>query len=78
MIYRKPRRIRRKRDCFYCKQKTEPDYKDVESFAKFVSERGKINSRLYSGVCQKHQRILSSAIKRARFLALIPFLVRPE
>ncbi|PIP32418.1 30S ribosomal protein S18 [Candidatus Gottesmanbacteria bacterium CG11_big_fil_rev_8_21_14_0_20_37_11] len=73
---RKTRKI--KRDCFYCKQKMDPDYKDIETLRHNISERGKIVGRMNTGVCQKHQRRLSKAIKRARFLALLPFIVRPS
>jgi small subunit ribosomal protein S18 len=72
------RKIRRPKECFFCKQKSMPDYKDVETLTHFTTERGKILSRLNSGICQKHQRILSHSVKRARFLALLPFIVRPS
>lgn len=66
------------RDCFFCKQKVTPDYKEVETLKHFISERGKINGKRQSGVCQKHQHKLSQAVKQARFLALLPFIVRPS
>ena len=44
---------------------------------KVMTERGKIMPKMHSGICNKHQRLLSESVKRARFLALIPFLVRP-
>lgn len=59
--------------CPFCKSKTTPDYKDYESLKKFVTDRAKIVSTDRSGVCAKHQRRLSVAIKRARHLALLPF-----
>ena len=49
------------------------DYKDVERLAKFITEKGKIIARRITGNCAKHQRILASAIKRARHAALLPF-----
>lgn len=78
-IRNKRRIIKRvKKDCIFCKQKKEPDYKDIESLRRYVSERGKIVGNRYTGVCHKHQLHLTIAIKRARFLALLPFLVRPS
>jgi small subunit ribosomal protein S18 len=71
------RRIKRPGQCFFCKAKIEPDYKEIENVKRIVSERGKIISREDSGVCQKHQKLASEAIKRARFLGLLPYIVRP-
>jgi small subunit ribosomal protein S18 len=51
------------------------DYKDVEKLRKYVSERGKIMPRRVTGNCAKHQRQLTEAIKRARYMALLPFSV---
>lgn len=59
--------------CPFCTTKTEPDYKEVEALSKLVSERGKIQPRSRNGLCQHHQRRATKAIKRARFLALMPF-----
>ncbi len=65
----------RKRVCIFCTEKTkEIDYKDVARLNRFITERGKMAARRISGVCARHQRKLSSAIKRARFIALLPFL----
>jgi small subunit ribosomal protein S18 len=50
------------------------DYKDVVRLRKFTSERGKILPRRMTGTCAKHQRQLSSAIKRARVIALLPYV----
>ncbi|OGG20367.1 30S ribosomal protein S18 [Candidatus Gottesmanbacteria bacterium RIFCSPHIGHO2_02_FULL_40_13] len=75
---RRVKRIRRFRECFYCKIGVWPDYKDIDSIGKFVTERGKIENRLVSGICQKHQKFLMISIKRARFLGLLPFIVRPS
>lgn len=69
---------RRRRQCAFCEAKKEPDYKDIEFVSRFVTDRGKIVARIRSGVCAKHQRRLSRAIKRARHLALLPFVVRPR
>ncbi len=65
-------------DCYFCKEKTSPDFLASDILAKFTSERGKINPRSRSGLCSKHQRRLTEEVKRARYLALLPFVVRPE
>ena len=59
--------------CPFCADKSVIDYKDISKLRKFVSERGKIEPRRRTGVCAKHQRSLALAIKRARFLALLPY-----
>ncbi|OGG09946.1 30S ribosomal protein S18 [Candidatus Gottesmanbacteria bacterium RBG_16_43_7] len=64
------------RNCQFCDNKTEPDYKKVDELEKLLTERGKIITRVRTGICNKHQRKLSQAIKRARFLALLPFVIR--
>jgi small subunit ribosomal protein S18 len=72
--YNKYRKERRK-VCQFCADKvTDIDYKDVVKIRKFISERGKILPRRISGVCAKHQRQLTLAIKRARCIALLPFV----
>lgn len=65
---------RKKRYCRFCKTKQEPSYKEVETLKKFITERGKIINRSRTGVCTKHQRKLSVAIKRARIIATLPFV----
>lgn len=55
---------------------TEPDYLDTSSLEKFLSERGKIIPRSKSGLSSKQQRAVTTAIKRARHLALLPFMVK--
>ena len=68
------RRLNRRNVCTFCVEKAENiDYKDVAKLKKFVTEKGKILPRRMTGVCAKHQRLLSSAIKRARIAALLPF-----
>lgn len=68
----KPRRGRRK-VCLFCAEKDlQPDYKDVATLRKFVAESGKILPRRMSGTCAKHQRAVTTAIKRARQVALLP------
>ncbi len=66
--------ITRKRFCRFCVDKTKHiDYKDVRNLEMFIKERGKIISSRYSGNCAKHQRLIAEAIKKARFLALVPY-----
>ena len=72
----KPFRAKRKKKiCTFCAEKSEfIDYKDVLKLRKFVSERSKILPRRITGTCAKHQRELTIAIKRARHIALIPYI----
>ncbi|MCR4996040.1 MAG: 30S ribosomal protein S18 [Butyrivibrio sp.] len=65
---------RRKKVCVFCGKDNTIDYKDVAKLKKYVSERGKILPRRITGNCAKHQRELTSAIKRARHLALMPYV----
>ncbi|GEA14602.1 MAG: small subunit ribosomal protein [Moorella sp. (in: firmicutes)] len=66
----------RKRVCSFCVDKIEQvDYKDVNRLRRYISERGKILPRRISGNCAHHQRQLTTAIKRARILALLPYTV---
>lgn len=74
--YKKNMRGRRarKKVCAFCSEKSEAiDYKDINKLRKFVTERGKILPRRISGTCAKHQRELTSSIKRSRNIALLPF-----
>ena len=64
--------------CFFCENKLNPDYKEVETLKQFITGRGKIVARSKTGVCRKHQKKLAVAIKRARHLVLLPFLTRVE
>ena len=65
----------RRRVCSFCVDHVKNiDYKDYERLRRYVSDRAKIEPRRKSGVCAKHQRALSLAIKRARHLALLPFV----
>ncbi len=72
----KPFRPRKKKKvCFFCAEKIEHiDYKNVGSFKKNLSERSKILPRRITGTCAKHQRQLTIAVKRARELALVPYI----
>lgn len=67
-------RMKRKKVCFFTVNNVEPDYKDVEVLRRYITERGKIVPRRLTGVTAENQRKLARAIKRARHLALIPFV----
>ena len=65
----------RKKFCRLCKNEVKDiDYKDVEFLQKFITEKGKIISTRISGNCVRHQRKIARAIKRARIMALLPFV----
>jgi small subunit ribosomal protein S18 len=65
----------RRKPCHFCKEKIEQvDYKDVSTLRKFISERGKIRSRRITGACRRHQNQIATAVKRARELALLPYV----
>jgi len=67
--------FRRRRVCKFCVEKIDHiGYKDVKLLAPFIPERGKIQPRRISGVCATHQRALQTAIKRARQIALVPYV----
>jgi small subunit ribosomal protein S18 len=69
--------FRRKKVCKFCVEKIDNiDYKDVRLLSGFVAERGKIVPRRLTGVCTPHQRRLTTAIKQARNIALLPFAVK--
>lgn len=65
----------RRKPCPYCRDKIDQvDYKDVASLRRFVSDRGKIRSRRITGACRRHQNQISTAVKRAREVALLPYV----
>ena len=67
--------VARRKVCAFCKDKSkEINYKDAVSLRQYVSDRGKIEPRRKTGTCARHQRILAEAIKRARHLALLPYV----
>lgn len=71
---RRPNRKGRKKVCAFCVDKVETiDYKDVAKLRKFTSDRAKILPRRVTGTCAYHQRELTTAIKRARHIALLPY-----
>ncbi len=65
----------RRKPCPYCRDKIEQvDYKDVTGLRRFISEKGKIRSRRITGACRRHQSQIAQAVKRARELALLPYV----
>jgi len=66
----------RRKVCKFCTKKYKMDYKDVSVLRRFTSDRGKILPRRITGTCAKHQRQLSKTVKRARVLALMPFVAK--
>ncbi len=67
-------KMRRRKFCYFCENKISYiDYKDERSLRRFVNERGKIIPRRTSGNCAKHQRALTTSIKRARMIAMMAF-----
>ena len=61
--------------CRFCADKIDIDYKNVSLLRSFITERGKILSGRITGTCAKHQRAITTAVKRARMLAFLPFTV---
>ena len=73
--YSRQRYRRRPRVCQFCADKvTWIDYKDTDTLKRFVTEAGKIRSRRETGTCARHQRMLAKTIKRARHIALLPYV----
>jgi small subunit ribosomal protein S18 len=62
------------RPCKFCADKLTIDYKNEELLKRFITDRGKITPRRITGTCARHQRELAQAIKRARAIALLPFV----
>ena len=72
---RPAKRVPHKKVCNFCVDKVdEIDYKDVAKLRRYITESGKIMPRRMTGTCAKHQRQLSTAIKRARVIALLPYV----
>lgn len=73
----RPRRrvVPKPRHCYFCQGGILPDWKKPEILRQFTSERGKILPAERNGLCPKHQRKLAYAVKRSRFLGLLPFIV---
>ena len=69
------KRVFIKKPCRFCAEKVDAiDYKDLERIGRCVTDRGKIIPSRLTGTCAKHQRVLTRAIKRARFMALLPYV----
>ncbi|MEA2435396.1 MAG: small subunit ribosomal protein [Actinomycetota bacterium] len=67
----------KKKYCQFCADQTEYiDYKDIAMLRKFMSDRGKIRARRVTGNCTQHQRLVASAVKNAREMALLPYSSR--
>jgi small subunit ribosomal protein S18 len=65
----------RRKPCPFCRDKIEQvDYKDAVGLRRFISDRGKIRSRRITGCCRRHQNQVARAVKRARELALLPYV----
>ena len=65
----------RRKPCLFCKDKIEHvDYKDIGTLRRYISERGKIRSRRITGACRRHQNQIATAVKRAREVALLPYV----
>lgn len=71
---KKAKRPSKKKVCSFCVEKlADIDYKDISRIKRYITEKGKIIPRRTTGICAEHQRRLSTAIKRARMMALLPF-----
>ena len=65
----------RRKSCYFCKDKIdEVDYKNYNQLRRYVSEKGKIRSRRITGACRRHQEQVAVAVKRAREMALLPYV----
>ena len=65
----------RRKSCHLCKDKvTEVDYKNINQLRRYISEKGKIRNRRITGACRRHQRQVAVAVKRAREVALLPYV----
>jgi small subunit ribosomal protein S18 len=65
----------RRKSCYFCKEKIEEvDYKNYSQLRRYISEKGKIRSRRITGACRRHQEQIAVAVKRAREMALLPYV----
>lgn len=72
---KKDKQLKSRKPCKFCKDNIHyVDYKDERKLRRFMTDRGKITPRRITGTCAKHQRILAAAVKRARIIALVPFV----
>jgi len=65
----------RNKSCYFCSNDKEIDYKDTDTLERYLTDRGKIVPRRITGNCAKHQRVVTKAIKRARSIALLPYVM---
>lgn len=72
---RRPLKTNAPKECFFDVEKKEPSFLDTSVLSRFLTERGKIIPRTRSGLCGKHQKRLAEEVKRARYMALLPFSV---
>lgn len=75
-VRRPKRKINVPKECYFCVEEKTPWYSDVAVLQRYTTDRGKIIGRARSGICAKHQRQLTFAVKHARHLALLPFVIR--
>ena len=65
----------KRKSCYFCKDKVDQvDWKNVNQLRRYISEKGKIRSRRITGACRRHQRQVAVAVKRAREMALLPYV----
>jgi small subunit ribosomal protein S18 len=65
----------KRKSCYFCREKVqEVDYKNINQLRRYISEKGKIRSRRITGACRRHQNQVSIAVKRAREVALLPYV----
>ena len=65
----------KRKSCYFCKEKIEEvDYKNYAQLRRYISEKGKIRSRRITGACRRHQDQIAVAVKRAREMALLPYV----
>jgi small subunit ribosomal protein S18 len=65
----------KRKSCYFCKEKIdEVDYKNYNQLRRYISEKGKIRSRRITGACRRHQEQIAVAVKRAREMALLPYV----
>jgi len=72
------RKVIQPKNCYFCKDKKQPLFLESEVLSRYISERGRIIPRSRSGLCAKDQRKLTREIKRARYIALLPFISESE
>lgn len=66
----------KKKSCFFCDNVKEPIFTDSQQLRRYMSDRSRINGKQRSGLCARHQRVLTEQIKYARHLALLPFITK--